>query len=104
MASPILEHTIVESSIIIASEGPVSANLAGEAVIMDPNTGMYYGLNEVGAQIWELIQESKTVGQIRDAIVAEYEVEPEQCTDDILGLLQDLAAKELIEVKDSLDA
>ena len=93
-----------ENSIIVASEAPVSAELAGEAVILNPDSGMYYGLNEVGARIWELIQEPKTVSQIRDAIVAEYEVEPERCESDILGLLQDLAAKELVEVKDSPDA
>ena len=93
-----------KSSKVVASQNPVSANLAGEAVILDPDSGMYYGLNEVGARVWELIQEPKMVDEIRDALLAEYEVEPERCQQDLFALLQNLADKGLVEIDDGPDA
>jgi hypothetical protein len=85
-------------SIVVAAKEQVSSDLAGEAVILDFKSGVYYGLNEVGARIWNLIQQPKTVSEIRDAIVAEYEIEPEVCDRDLKALLQQLEASGLIEV------
>jgi hypothetical protein len=91
-------------SIVVAAKEQVSSDLAGEAVILDFKSGVYYGLNEVGASIWNLIQEPRTVNEIRDAILAEYEVEPEQCDRDLFALLQQLEASGLIEVKNETAA
>jgi hypothetical protein len=60
---------------------------------------VYYGLNSVGASIWNLIQEPRTINEVRDAILAQYEVEPEQCDRDIKALLEELEAEGLIEVR-----
>lgn len=86
-------------SIVVAAKEQVSSDLAGEAVILDFKSGVYYGLNEVGARIWNLIQEPKTINEIRDAILEEYEVEPSQCDLDLKALLQQLKAEGLIEVR-----
>ena len=79
--------------------GQVSTNLDGEIVILDANSGQYYGLDEVGGTIWNLIQEPKTVIEVRDAILTEYEVETEQCEQDLFALFKDLATRGLIELK-----
>lgn len=94
-----LECLISEASAVIAIKEQVSADLAGEAVILNLKSGVYYGLNEVGAYIWQLIQEPKTVTAIRDTLLQEYEVESARCQHDLLALLQELAAMGLIEVK-----
>jgi hypothetical protein len=93
-----------EHSTIVASKAAISANLADEAVLLDPDSGMYYGLNEVGSQVWELIQEPKMVNEIRDALLAEYEVEPERCQQDLLALLQNLIDKGLIKINNGSDS
>lgn len=90
---------VCESSVIVAGKEQVSSDLAGEAVILNLKNGGYYSLNTVGLRIWELIQEPKTVTEIRDTILAEYDVEPEECNSHIFELLEKLAAEELIEVK-----
>ena len=56
MDSPALEHTILGSSVIVTATDQVSADLAGEAVILNLESGVYYSLDEVGAYIWSLIQ------------------------------------------------
>ncbi|AOY82355.1 PqqD family peptide modification chaperone [Moorena producens JHB] len=95
-----LDCTISKSSIVVATQEQLSSDLGGEAIILDMKSGVYYGLNTVGSSIWNLIQEPKTVDEIRDALLAEYEVEPEKCDRDLLALLQEFAAVGLIEVKD----
>lgn len=77
----------------------MSADLAGEVVIVNLNNGVYYGLDGVGYRMWSLIQEGKTVQQIRDTIVEEYEVEPKRLEQDLLGLLQQMADEALIELR-----
>lgn len=49
-----------------------------------------YTLNEVGARIWELIDGTRTVGDIRDIICSEYEVTPETAVADLDALLAEL--------------
>lgn len=95
-----LKLAISQSSTVVAVKEQVSSELEGESVILNLKSGTYYGLNNVGARIWNLIQEPKQVSEVREAILEEYEVEPEHCDRDILELLQQLANVELIEVRD----
>lgn len=100
MASSALEHTILGDSIVVVAKDQVSADLAGEAVIFNLESGVYYGLDAVGARIWSLIQEPRTLNEIRDAILEEYEVEPDRCERDIVALLEQLVDAGLIEIRD----
>lgn len=87
------------SSKITVTKYQVSSNLGDEAVILDPNSGAYYGLNDVGSYIWNLIQQPKMVNEIREAILQEYDVNPEDCDRDLMALLQQLQAQRLIQVQ-----
>ncbi len=91
---------ISERSTVGVTKDQVSADLSGEAAILNLKTSTYFGLNPVGASIWRLIQEPKKVTEIRDAIVEEYDVEPDRCEHDILELLQELSKHGLIEIID----
>ena len=86
------------NSVVVASKNQISNDLGGEAAILDLEAGVYYGLDEVGARIWELIQEPRAANEVRDVLLAEYDVEPERCEHDLLALLQRLADEGLIEV------
>ena len=94
----------LEQSKIIAIPEQISADLGGEAVILHLKSGVYYGLNEIGEKIWNLIQEPKTFQELQAAVLAEYDVEPKQCEQDLKALLQDLAKQELIEIKHEVSA
>ena len=50
-----------------------------------------YTLNEVGARIWESIDGTRQVREIRDLIVAEFDVEGAQAEADLLTLLDQLS-------------
>ena len=86
-------------SVIVASSELVSANLDGEVVILGFKSGSYYGLDQVGVFVWDLLQEPRKVSDIRDAIFEEYDVELAQCERELLALLEKLADKQLIDIK-----
>ncbi|MBD2605340.1 PqqD family protein [Scytonema hofmannii FACHB-248] len=96
-----LDEKISESSIVEANQEQISSDLGGEAVILNLKTGVYHGLNEVGALIWNLIQEPKAVRDIKQMLLQEYEVEDQQCDRDLRALLEDLLAAGLIDVKNN---
>jgi hypothetical protein len=87
------------NTIVVAVQGQVSSDLGGEVVILSLEDGIYYGLDEVGARVWSLIQTPTAVASIRDAILEEYDVDAPQCEHDLLALLDDLAARGLVEVR-----
>lgn len=83
----------------MAAKDQVSSDLGGEVAILDLKAGVYYGLDAVGARIWSLIEEPRTVNEIRDILLEEYDVEPERCERDLLALLRRLADEGLVEVR-----
>jgi hypothetical protein len=104
MSSKQLKYEISESSIVVAAVEQISSDLGGEAVILNLKSGVYHGLNEAGARIWNLIQQPKFVKDIKQVLLEEYEVEPEVCISDLLALLDNLKDAGLIEVKNETAA
>ena len=92
---------ISDRSIVVALKGQVTSDLAGEVAILNVKSGAYYGLDPVGARIWSLVQEPRSVADIQNAIISEYDVGPEQCARDLSSLLEKLLAEGLIEVQES---
>lgn len=88
------------SSILVASKEQVSCDFNGESVILNLKNDSYYGLNEVGTFVWDMIKEPKTFCQIKDAILTKYEVDPNECERDLLELVNDLLANELAQVSE----
>jgi hypothetical protein len=99
-----LESKISEASIVVAASNQISSDLGGEAVVLNLQSGVYHGLNEVGARIWNLIQQPKSVLDVKQRLLSEYEVEPEVCTLDLLELLHNLEVAGLIEVSNETTA
>ena len=94
-----MSTTISDHSVVVVTKDQVSCDLAGEAAILNIKSGVYYGLNPVGARIWDLMQQPRKVAEIQDEITNEYEVEPERCARDLVALLEKLFAEGLIEVR-----
>jgi len=83
----------------ITIPAPVMARQVGEeTVILDLTSGTYFGLDPVGARIWQLMVEGKTLAEVCEAMLAEYEVTAEKIELDVLALTQELSAKQLISV------
>lgn len=92
-----MQATLSESK-ICAVKDQVSSNLGNETVILHIKTGSYYGLNEIGTRIWNLIQTPQSFSSVRNAILSEYDVAKPQLETDLETLFNDLLKKGLVEI------
>ena len=69
-------------------------------VLLDIESGDYYGLNEVGSRIWTLLQEEKSPIEVLSALRSEYGVPDEALRSDIQRFLQHLQTNGLIQIND----
>ena len=70
----------------------LSQEVSGETVLLDLNNENYFGLNEVGTRIWQLLQEQDNLEKIYEILLDEYEVDAKQLRkdfDDIINQLKD---------------
>jgi hypothetical protein len=77
----------------------VMARMVGdETVILDLASGTYFGLDPVGARIWDLMGEGRTLAEVCDQMLEEYEVTREELERDMLRLAGELATQGLISL------
>ena len=67
------------------------------ALLLDPDSGNYFSLTEVGARIWELCDGEHTLDEIAGALAGEYDAAPETIQADARELLAELAAEGLLQ-------
>jgi len=86
-------------SVVVAANDQVSCLLGEESAILNMKNSVYYGMNAVGTRIWNLLKQPRSVRELRDAVLDEYDVEPAVCERDLLELLEQLRREGLIEVR-----
>jgi hypothetical protein len=74
----------------------VTSTIDSEIVMMSIDNGEYYGLDEIGSRIWELLEDPITVEKLASDLLVEFEVEEETCYADTLDFLNDLIEKKLV--------
>jgi hypothetical protein len=72
--------------------------MGDEVMVLDLNSGTYYGLDDLGARIWSLIEQPASLASIREAIIAEYEIDAETCDRDLRAFLTQMQSAGLVEV------
>lgn len=85
---------------IVASPQQISCSLADESVILNLEDGVYYGLNSVASRVWELVQEPRTLSEVRDRLLFEYEIEESSCTRDLVELVRQLHRWKLVDLRE----
>ena len=74
----------------------MAREVGDETVILDLASGTYYGLDPVGARIWQLMAEGQRLTQVCEVMLAEYEVTREDIERDVLALVQTLMERQLV--------
>ena len=80
-------------------EQVMARQVGEETVILDLASGIYFGLDPVGARIWQLLGEGRTLAEVCESMLAEYEVQRDEIERDLSDLLAALADKELIKLR-----
>jgi hypothetical protein len=74
----------------------MEAELGDELVALDAAAGKCFGFNNVATSVWRRLEQPQTFEQLRDAMLEEYEVDPQQCARELRELLADLSLKNLV--------
>ena len=77
----------------------LSQEVGGETVILDLKAEYYFGLDEIGTRIWELLVEHGDLQQVLDQMLEEYDVEPDRLESDMRALLAELEKAGLINLE-----
>lgn len=72
--------------------------LSGEAVLLNLQSGKYFGLDEVGTRMWSLIAEHGELAQISPILLKEYEVDEARLSADLLALVDELVEHGLLNI------
>ena len=75
----------------------VFREIDGEAVLLDLGTSIYFGLNEVGTRIWNLLQQDGSLQKTLDALEREYaEIPRDRLEQDLLELVSQMLERGLL--------
>lgn len=88
----------LDDSIVITPH-QVSCRVGDDVVVLGLSESAYFGLKGAGPFLWENIQTSITVREMRDRMLEEYEVDSHQAETDLQNFLSELMEAKLIEVR-----
>jgi len=98
VSSPSGERAPTLDSRVQVRDGVLFQELQGEAVLLNLDSGTYFGLDAVGTRMWQLILEHERLAEVVQSVVAEYEVAEENCSADLLALVRKLETQGLVTV------
>lgn len=79
------------------AEEVVAKMVGDELVLLDYEREVYYGLDPIGARIWELLSTS-TLSEIIDTLLGEYDVTREELAADVEALMKELETSGLVKI------
>jgi len=71
-------------------DGWLAAQVGEELVMMSVDSGVYIGLNDVGARVWDLIETPRDLAEICSTLADEFETTPEVCRPEVEAFLAQL--------------
>lgn len=86
-------------TIAAQSKGLVTADMDGEKVMLNIEKGKYFGLNDIGSRIWELLEKPHRVHELVAVLIREYDVDEKVCQDDVLNYISKLYAQGLVDIE-----
>ena len=90
-------HVALEDT-IATSKDALWCDLKGEAVILHMSSGVYFGLEGVGFDVWQLIQTPRTVAEVVADLRSRFDVSPHICEERTVSFVDDLAQHNLVVV------
>ena len=88
-----------DSRLRLAGES-VWSRLGEDVVILDLASSSYLGLENVGATVWDMLAEPRSVSELETDLAAVYEVDPRDLSRDLRPFLEDLVARGLLVLDD----
>jgi hypothetical protein len=82
----------------IQNKKVIQSRIGDEIVMLDVESGFYFGLNSVASVIWDMMKEKVDLGTMVDALIKEFDVDRSTCESDTLELIGQMVEKKIIRV------
>jgi hypothetical protein len=87
---------IAPTDSVVVAPSVISRELSGEMVLLDLESGVYYGLDAIGTRVWQLLMQRNAVADICTTLLDEYNVAADVLRDDVSRLVGELCDKGLV--------
>jgi len=84
------------ATVFSRNASPLTAEVDGELVMLDPSTSRYFGLDGVGLRIWELCADPQTIDSLVAVLTGEYDVDAATCESEVRAFVADLESSGLV--------
>ena len=89
---------LVKTNVPVRNPEIIAKSADDEAVLVMPQKGQVKVVNQVGAVIWELIDGKRTIENIIDEIVSQFDVDPVTAESDVINFTTELYKREIINL------
>ena len=86
-------------SVVSVAPDVLIRSVGEESVVLNLQTEHYLGLDDISTRIWHLLTGGNSIQSAYQAVLAEYDVDPEQLRQDLDDFVQELLQLGLIEIK-----
>jgi len=88
--------SLYDGTVLRAADDVLRRTAGAESVLLDLASEEFYGLEGVGARLFELVEQPRSLDSVMDVLLAEYDVEREVLTSDVHALIVELLARRLV--------
>ncbi|MBD1378842.1 lasso peptide biosynthesis PqqD family chaperone [Metabacillus arenae] len=92
------KQAIELDSFVVQVDGNIVSDMDGEKVMMSITNSKYYNLGEVGGAIWDIVESPITVNELIVKLMEQYDVEEQECKQQVLSFLEKLCEEEIIQI------
>ena len=90
--------TIGIESIVVRDSEPIATTLDEQVVMLSVRANAYFGLNDVGSEIWNMIEQPRRVGDICQELASAYDVTSEEVAHEVAAFLEGLLERGLVQI------
>jgi hypothetical protein len=92
-------RAITEKIVVVVPEHVSYDIIDEEAVILNVQTGKFFGLNETGTRMWELLAQHSNISLVANILLEEYDIAEDRLWEDLMDLIEKLQSRGLIELE-----
>ena len=96
--SAVAASRIADTTIISRSPSVITAEVDGEVVMMSIEQGQYFGLDDIGSDIWKRLDAPCAFADLIDRLAADYEADRASIAADVRALLETMAERDVVRL------
>ena len=93
-----ISRPIADGTMISRSPSVLAADVQGEIVMMSIEKGQYFGLDDIGSDIWKRIEQPCSFAALIDGLAAAYDADRGTIANDVRLLLDKMAAQDVVRL------